>query len=44
MYAASTAAARRASLDADGGCRPGVLVTGLVLSLVLWDIALSFCS
>jgi hypothetical protein len=32
----------RASADADSGWRLGALVVGMLLSLVLWGIALSF--
>jgi hypothetical protein len=44
MYAASTAAVKRASVEADNGCPAAGRVVGLVFSLVLCDMALSFCS
>jgi hypothetical protein len=42
MYAASTAAAMRASADVDGGSPAPGRVAVFMLSLVLCDIALSF--
>jgi hypothetical protein len=41
MYAASTAAVRRASVDAESGWRSDGIGLVLVLSLVLWGMALS---
>jgi hypothetical protein len=44
MYAASTAAVRRASAEADDACPAAGRVVCFVLWLVLCDMALSFCS